>query len=232
MKFVLTCEHAFPDIPEKYQYLFKRDVEVLNTHEAYDPGAFGLFLELEKFADFSKYQSIGRLLVETNRSQHHKSLFSRYSKVLSEDDKTDIIETYYSAYRKKIEAEIAGFINEGNNVLYISIHSFTPILNSVVRNCDIGLLYDPKRLEEKEFCRHWKDALLKENSDLNIRFNYPYLGTADGFTTSLRKIYRDHYLGIELEVNQKWVKNNSMEKKLKNAIAQSIQNLKIKKPQN
>ena len=33
--------------------------------------------------------------------------------------------------------------------------------------------------------------------------NYPYLGKADGFTTSLRQEFQERYIGIELELNQK-----------------------------
>ena len=47
MILILTCEHAFPDIPEKYKELFLKDIEVLKTHEAFDPGAFDVFQELE-----------------------------------------------------------------------------------------------------------------------------------------------------------------------------------------
>jgi hypothetical protein len=36
-----------------------------------------------------------------------------------------------------------------------------------------------------------------------VRRNYPYRGTADGFTTYLRRQFSARkYLGIELEVNQ------------------------------
>jgi hypothetical protein len=35
--------------------------------------------------------------------------------------------------------------------------------------------------------------------------NYPYQGKADGFTTTLRRQWPgDSYVGIEIEVNQKW----------------------------
>jgi hypothetical protein len=41
-----------------------------------------------------------------------------------------------------------------------------------------------------------------------IRFNDPYKGTDDGFTTWLRKKYNDsEYIGIEIEVNQKFATN-------------------------
>jgi len=226
MKLVLTCEHAFPDIPEQYQKLFSKEPEILNTHEAYDIGAFDLFQKLEGLADFSNFQSIGRLLIETNRSDHHPKLFSRYSKVLSKEDKADILKTYYTSYRTKIENEIRDYINEGETVFHLSAHTFTPILNGVERNCDIGLLYDSKRLAEKQFCKDWKENILKQKQNFRVRYNYPYLGKADGFTTTLRKQFPKQYLGIELEVNQKWVAENKMNNVIKSVILESLKMIK------
>ncbi|MCB7480107.1 N-formylglutamate amidohydrolase [Christiangramia sediminis] len=232
MKLVLTCEHAFPYIPEKYQKLFYDEPEILKTHEAYDPGSFDLFKALKSLANFSKYQSIGRLLIETNRSEHHPLLFSRYSREISNQDKKSILQTFYTSYRDEVKSKIQEYINEGNTVIHLSVHSFTPVLNSKERNCDIGLLYDPFRAVEKEFCKNWKTEILKQNPELKIRFNYPYLGKADGFTTSLRKVFPKNYLGIELEVNQKWASDDLMNKDLKKNIFESLQDIISKKPQN
>ena len=58
-----------------------------------------------------------------------------------------------------------------------------------------------------------------------VRFNSPYLGKADGFTTYLRKKFPDKYSGIELEVNQKFSKNNAFKSDLKTALYNSLSNL-------
>tara|TARA_B100000929_G_C15484103_1_gene412220 strand:- start:337 stop:1026 length:690 start_codon:yes stop_codon:yes gene_type:complete len=225
MRLVLTCEHAFPDIPEQYQKLFFKEPEILNTHEAYDPGAFDLFQELENLADFSHFQTIGRLLIETNRSKHHPKLFSRYSRLLSDQDKADILQIYYTSYRTIIESKIREYMKEGEAVIHLSVHTFTPVLNGVERNCDIGILYDPKRLTEKNFCYDFKAAIQRKNSKLKLRFNYPYLGKADGFTTALRKIFPENYSGIEIEVKQKWVSRNKMDSNIKTLLLESLKEL-------
>lgn len=222
MKLVLTCEHAFNDIPVEYQYLFKNNLAVLKSHRGYDPGAFDLFKTLENLADYSKYQSVSRLLIETNRSQGHKNLFSEFSKGLEKMEKSLILQKYYYSYRNNIEAVIHDFLSDGEAVLHLSIHSFTPVLNGEERKCDLGLLYDPQRKAEKELCRKFKKNLLVENAGLNIRMNYPYLGKADGFTTYLRKKFENNYSGIELEVNQKWVKDNAVNKELKENIRKAL----------
>lgn len=225
MKFVLTCEHAVPDIPELYQQLFAREQAILETHEAYDPGAFDLFIFLEDLANYSKSQIVGRLLVETNRSLRNSKLFSRFSSVLDDPEKKDILNSYYHPYRARVEEKIRTYTDLNEMVLHLSIHSFTPVLNKITRNCDIGLLYDPKRINEKQFCADFKEELLLHIPELKIRFNYPYLGKADGFTTHLRKIFPENYMGIEMEVNQAWVSENVMDSGIKEVIRTGLEKL-------
>ncbi|MGA8855467.1 MAG: N-formylglutamate amidohydrolase [Christiangramia sp.] len=226
MKLVLTCEHAFADIPGKYQNLFIDEPEILKTHEGFDPGSFDLFNHLKSLSDFSYFQKTGRLLVEANRSIWHKKLFSRYASGLTEVEKETILEEFYHPYRKRVEKEIQRFIKDQNEVLHLSIHTFTPVLYEKTRNCDIGLLYDPKRKKEKSLAVNFKEYFSKQKLPYKIRYNYPYLGKADGFTTALRKTFPKHYSGIEIEVNQKWVANNVMYKELKKAIFNTIEALK------
>jgi predicted N-formylglutamate amidohydrolase len=111
-------------------------------------------------------------------------------------------------------------------VIHLSIHSFTPLLNGHLRNCDIGLLYDSSKQAEKEFCKTFKTLMLQQRSDLNIRYNYPYLGKADGFTTYLRKRYPHRYLGIEIEINQHFVTDDIMDYDIKSTMHHTIIQLK------
>jgi predicted N-formylglutamate amidohydrolase len=91
-------------------------------------------------------------------------------------------------------------------VIHLSSHSFTPELDSIVRNADIGLLYDPTRSGEVDLCDRWKAALKASAPGLCIRRNYPYAGKGDGLTSWFRKqLPPDVYMGIELEINQKHV---------------------------
>ena len=75
-----------------------------------------------------------------------------------------------------------------------------------MRSADIGLLYDPGRAGEVAFASAWLEALKAADPSLRLRRNYPYLGKSDGVTMSLRRKHPpDRYLGIELEVNQRYV---------------------------
>jgi len=223
VKLILTCEHAFNTIPQEYQDLFINAEEILESHRGYDPGALDLFNELKDLADFSSFHETGRLLVEVNRSKGHSNLFSEFTKNLSETSKIKLLKEYYFPYRNSIEKQISSLIRKGEKLLHFSVHTFTPNLNEEIRNTDIGLLYDPSRSAEKEFCINFKRNLKDQNPELKIRFNYPYLGKADGFTTYLRKRFPENYMGIELEINQKFVSKNQMDRQIKNAVYKALE---------
>lgn len=204
-KIIITCEHGGNKIPAKYAPFFKGKKAVLNSHRGYDIGSIFLFELLSKKADYSNYSDVSRLLVELNRSLHHKKLFSEYTEALALEEKQSILSAYYFPYRNEVEKKINSWIKNKHRVLHISVHSFIPELDGVKRNNDIGFLFDSGRKFERDICKKWKSTLLSLAPDLIIRFNYPYLGKADGFTTYLRKKFNEkQYLGIELEVNQKY----------------------------
>ncbi|PKA83730.1 putative N-formylglutamate amidohydrolase [Ulvibacter sp. MAR_2010_11] len=215
MKLILSCEHGGNEIPAKYLPLFEGQEASLQTHRGYDPGTLDLFEYLKSLAVFGKSNVLSRLLIECNRSLHHPKLFSEITKDCTQETKDQLIETYYLPYRNALVEAIEKEIRSKNTVLHISLHSFTPQLSGKIRNNDIGLLYDSKRKEEKQFCEKLKLQLKTENKNLKIRNNYPYLGNADGFTSFLRKKFKNNYIGIELEINQALVTENKFPKQLK-----------------
>ena len=218
MKIILTCEHAGNQVPQKYSDLFKDDQQILETHRGFDPGAFDLFQHLSELSDFKYFHLTSRLLVELNRSIGHPMLFSEFSKNLSSEEKRSILNEFYYPFRNSVEKTISNTIKKGEKLLHLSIHSFTPVLDGEIRNADVGLLFDPGRESEKEFCKILKRRLLAVSPNLRVRFNYPYLGKADGFTTYLRKKFPVNYAGIEIEINQNCLNNLLMSKKIKDSV--------------
>ena len=223
MKLVLTCEHGGKKIPKKYLSLFASAQEALNSHRGLDLGALDLFNHLSKLARFSQSNTISRLLIEINRSLGHPQLFSEFTTDLFDKEKIEIIETFYFPYRYEVEKKISELISKGEEVLHFSVHSFTPEWKGESRNADIGLLYNPSKAKEKSFCKNLKQQLLLQSPTLKIRYNYPYLGIADGFTTYLRNEFPKNYSGIELEVNQKFTSQNKMEPGLKISIYNALE---------
>lgn len=224
-RWLISCEHGGNTIPPVYAPYFTEARELLESHRGYDPGAFPLYqLLAQQLADFSYHSQTSRLLVELNRSLHHKNLFSTFSRELPAAIKKEIIARHYLPYRDLIETKIQEFFSSGVRVVHLSIHSFTPVLAGEVRKADVGLLYDPRREEEKLFCIAWKKSLKKHWPEARVRMNYPYKGKADGFTTYLRKRFPANYIGIEFELNQKYAGQEAVYKN----VLDSLQELKEK----
>lgn len=225
-KIILSCEHASNNIPTEWEYLFaslesKKD---LNSHLGIDIGAkkiakyFAENLSCDLIlADYS------RLFIELNRSLDNPNLFSKYTKNISDADKQEIIKAFYNPYRTNVENLINKYINQNYRVIHLSIHSFTPVLNNKVRTTDIGLLYDPNKTLEKEFCTELKKIYLKDENKYKLKLNYPYRGTSDGFTTYLRaKLDNSKYIGVEIEFNQQYFLSNHFESDLVQGIIKTI----------
>ncbi|MGM0391335.1 MAG: N-formylglutamate amidohydrolase [Bacteroidota bacterium] len=228
MKFLLTCEHGGNEIPEDYKKYFINAGNILNSHRGYDPGALDMFYFLKDLADYSYYKTTSRLLIELNRSLHHSKLFSEFTKNLSLEEKNSIVDQFYLPYRNSVEGLISEILEKGEKVIHVSVHSFSPEIDGIVRNADVGLLFDPSKAEEKNYCKILKKQLLLSEPKLEVRFNYPYLGKADGLTTFLRKKFPHNYSGIELEINQKFSVENQMDAALKDRIKLALKNsLKI-----
>lgn len=225
MKLILTCEHGGNYIPSPFQKYFQNANDVLNTHRGYDIGSLDLFNALKHLSVFHQRNTISRLLIELNRSLHHKNLFSEFSKLCLKDDKDFLIQSIYVPYRKSVELKIENLLKHHDYVLHIAVHSFTPVYSGVTRNCDIGLLYDPRRIMEKKFCKSFKQIINTKEHNLVTRLNYPYQGKTDGFPTYLRQKFSEKYLGIEFEINQKFAKNNKIDKNIKQAIYNSLQDV-------
>ncbi|WP_114783072.1 N-formylglutamate amidohydrolase [Botryobacter ruber] len=205
LKLLLTCEHGGNSIPPAYRALFEGHDALLATHRGYDIGALDLFNHLKDLTPDSFFAVESRLLVELNRSVGQEDLFSGITGKLTEEEKNVLLQKHYYPFRNQVEQVVQGHMAAGNQVLHVAVHSFTPELNGEIRQADIGLLYDPERGPEHLFCSDWKKALELEAPEFQVRYNYPYLGTADGFPTYLRhKFDASQYGGIELEVNQKY----------------------------
>jgi predicted N-formylglutamate amidohydrolase len=203
---IVTCEHGGNRVPAAYAHLFRRYRRLLNSHRGYDPGSLDLARacarRLEARLHFS---ATTRLLVELNRSRGHRSLFSAVTQLLPREERDTLIENYYLPYRHAVESDIARAIDGRRRAVHFSMHTFTPRLDGKVRKADVGLLYDPCLACEAALCDSIRRALTSKRADLICRMNYPYQGKSDGFTTALRKNWpADSYLGIEIEVNQKW----------------------------
>ena len=157
---MITCEHASNAVPD-FVLRALRDSkipdDVLASHRAYDIGAYKVFSNLVKRLkpDFHCSSRFSRLVVDMNRSATNKTFFSEYTVGLPSSVKSHML-SLWEKYREKIESFVASEIpararkNEKNapkeaplKVIHLGIHSFTPILNGVERDADVGILLQP-----------------------------------------------------------------------------------------
>jgi predicted N-formylglutamate amidohydrolase len=194
-------------VPSEYRKLFEGQEELLASHRGWDPGTYTLARALgTALAARTVRSQITRLLVDLNRSAHNPKVFSRITRVLSREERVKLLSRYHLPHWERTRDAVSRGIAEHGRVLHLGVHSFTPVLDRVVRKPDVALLYDPARPGELDLCTRWSDALAVALPDRVIRRNNPYRGDADGMTTAFRRSFSAaRYLGIEIEVNQRHV---------------------------
>lgn len=228
-RLLLSCEHGGNRIPRRYARLFRGARRVVESHAGFDPGALAMARRLARRFDGALHAAtVSRLLIDLNRSLRHPRLFSSYVGGLDSDEKRRILEQYYLPHRARVEERVRRWVANGDLVLHVAVHSFVPELTGTIRRADLGLLYDPARRGERRFCRLWAAKLREEVPCLRVRLNYPYRGTADGLTTSLRRRFpAEQYWGVELEVNQTHLattssRRSSLQRAIENSLMRSM----------
>ena len=147
--------------------------------------------------------TVSRLLIDLNRSLTNPQVWSDATRGLPLANRQKIVNRHYEPYRQRVTAIVSEAVRAGRRVIHLSSHSFTPQLDGVVRNADIGLLYDPARPLEAAMAARWKGAFAQRAPHLRVRRNYPYAGKGDGLTFALRRSFPPlHYVGLEIEINQ------------------------------
>jgi len=204
---IISCEHGGARVPPRYRPLFAGHEALLATHRGSDFGALALARQMAAAFDAPLFASTTtRLLVDLNRSVGHPHLHSEATRRLPVGERRAIVQAYYRPHRDRVEAAVRAAATRGDRVLHLASHSFTPEMHGEVRDADVGLLYDPSRAGERTFAKRWMQALRATAPGLRVRLNYPYAGKGDGLTKLLRRTWPpESYVGIELEVNQRFV---------------------------
>ncbi len=224
---ILSCEHGGNRVPAAWRGVLQ-DAVLLNSHRGWDAGALNMARHMARQLGAPLHAAqITRLLVDLNRSTTHPRLHSEAVRQLDAAQRQRIVARHYRPFREAFEEDVHAHIEQGHQVLHISVHSFTPELNGEQRNADIGLLYDPSRQAERALCLRWQALLKATDPQWRVRRNYPYAGIEDGHATALRKHFdARHYAGIELEVNQRFaLEGGHLWKQIKRDLTRSLQSL-------
>lgn len=145
----LVCEHAGCRIPEKLGDMGLDEVD-RQRHIAWDIGAEGLSRQLSSLLDAPLItQTYSRLVCDCNRSIEADSFIPTFSEAtsipgntgLSTGDRQARIDEIYWPLHRRVEQEIDRRLTAGKPVIFISVHSFTPIFLGEERPMHVGLLY-------------------------------------------------------------------------------------------
>lgn len=198
--FVFTCEHASSAVPDRYDGLGLRPLDLVD-HVAWDIGAAALAHDLAAAFDAPLVESgFSRLVIDCNRDLHdHDLIVTETHGVvvpgnhdLSAAERTERIARYHRPYHDAIDEVLTGRPAE---TILVSIHSFTPELRGTKRELEVGVLYD----DHIPLAGTVADALAA--SGLVVKHNEPYSGM-DGLIYSARVHGVRHGLRyVELEVN-------------------------------
>lgn len=222
---LLTCEHGGNQIPVKYEKNFKAAGEILKTHRGLDIGALKIAQLVQKKLNVDLvFSATSRLVVDLNRSLKSPTLFSEYTKFLTQAEKQQILKRHYFPHWSRIRKTVKNTLAKNRTAVHIAMHSMTDQLNGQKRRMHLALLYNPTVKEEVRFASLWIKELRLMFPYFIIARNKPYRGDNDGVTVEMRKENKN-YIGIELEMNQALLleMNARQKKHFSNKLARSLE---------
>lgn len=182
---VLVCEHASRFIPVSLDGL-GLSAAAATSHVAWDIGALDLSLALSKMLDAPLVASrVSRLVYDCNRPPEATGSIPSHSEVfdipgnagLNSDQRARRARDVYNPFRSLLGQVLDR--HPGQPVM-ITIHSFTPIYNGVVRTVELGILHDSDDRVAQALL-----AGARQKTSLQSEMNQPYSAT-DGVTHTLR----------------------------------------------
>lgn len=188
-RFIIVCEHAGKQFPEAMACLGLGSEQV-ESHIAWDPGAEGVADRLaQKLEADLIAQRYSRLIYDCNRPPESWQAIREKSdnivipgnQNLSQDEKNWRIDNIYLPFKQKISDIVANRLAKGQQPIFITIHSFTPVYPGEKRDFHFGILHDSDS--------RMADILLSSRlpeAGLKVKRNEPY-GPDDGVMHSLRQ---------------------------------------------
>lgn len=198
---LITCEHASNRVPERWRGLFAGSEAILAGHRGWDPGAAELGALLATRLDAPLLEGeITRLLIDLNRPAGHPQRFSQFSRQLPASEQRELEIGYWQPHWERFGAYLDTL---PGRIVHLACHSFTPVKEGRERAVDIGLLYDPGRPRERDWCRDFRARLQQQLPGCRIQMNQPYRGVSSSLGQHHRRYYGDgRFISVEIEINQ------------------------------
>lgn len=177
---MLVCDHASCRFPEALGDM-GLDPFARRCHLAIDIGAGAL---TEYLADSLGVTAVlaqySRLVVDCNRELMDPTAFLEYGDGirvpgngnLRRSDKQARADAIYFPYHAAIDEQLVRLDDLGVQPAFVSIHSFTPVLNGESRSCEIGVLWDDDQGLHDVFLEGFR------KDGFEVGDNEPYSGKA------------------------------------------------------
>jgi predicted N-formylglutamate amidohydrolase len=185
-RWLVTCDHASNLVPAEVNGgTLGLPEEEMARHIAYDVGAAGLALALADRLDAPAILSnFSRLVIDPNRGEDDPTLLMKlYDGTIIPGNRhadADEVERRLNAYYRPYHAALADLAGRRDDVVILSVHSFTPQLRGrAPRPWHIGVLHGhDARLADPLIAR------LSAEPDLCVGRNQPYGGHLPGDAVS------------------------------------------------
>lgn len=150
---LLVCDHASRRFPRSLGDL-GLDPAARHCHLAWDIGAGALTERLASSLSLTAVlANYSRLVVDCNRELLDAAAFLKFgdgipvrgNRNLSEAQKRQRADEIYWPYHNAIERELERLRKQAAPIVFLSIHSFTPVLDAVSRPWEVGILWDRDR---------------------------------------------------------------------------------------
>jgi predicted N-formylglutamate amidohydrolase len=177
---LLVCDHAACAFPAVLGDM-GLDPFARRCHLAIDIGAGPLTEYLaDRLGVTAVLAQYSRLVIDCNRELMDPSAFLEYgdgilvpgNRNLRQEDKDARAEAIYFPYHAAIDEQVTRLTATGRAPAFVSIHSFTPVLNGKARAWEIGVLWDKDTSLRDIFLHDFRAA------GFHVGDNEPYSGKA------------------------------------------------------
>ncbi len=183
---VLLADHARRDLPDEYGDLGLPPAE-FERHIAYDIGVETVTRRLTALTGApAVIAGFSRLLIDPNRGEDDPTLIRQLydgtvvpgNYPMAAEERERRLERFYRPYHDAVGAMIASVAEASGAAPFIfSVHSFTPVMQGIVRPWQVGVLWD---LDDR-VARPLID-MLATDARLTVGDNEPYDGALRGDT--------------------------------------------------
>lgn len=222
---ILVCEHASNRVPASLGSLGLTD-EQLRSHIAWDPGASDLSQDLSRDLDATLVEArFSRLVYDCNRPPESISAMPANTEECFVPGNNNIDVSgriartcgIYLPFHAELSRIIAVKRAFGIAPIIVTIHSFTPAFNGVIREVEVGLLHGNDR--------RLANAMLDnsaENGNYDVRLNEPY-AASDGVLHSIEKQLDDADIPhVMIEVRNDLLTDQVKSREIATFLAKSI----------